>query len=128
LSRLLAGSCRRCARSRGRAARRLIGQMTRIAVTGLGAATAFGAGVDALWAGVVEGRRAMATRPELATWTASPVALAPKLAFDAHGRTGTLATLAVEEALADAGGLRDLSRARLAVTVGTTLGSIDNWL
>jgi 3-oxoacyl-[acyl-carrier-protein] synthase II len=102
--------------------------VTRIAITGLGAATAFGAGVEAMWQGIVEGRRAMSVRPELAPWTTSPVALAPKIAFSSHGRAGTLATLAVEEAVADAGGLRDTSRARIAVTVGTTLGSIDDWL
>lgn len=100
----------------------------RAAVTGLGAVSGFGAGVELLWRALLEGRRAMVDRPELvaAGINAGPVALFPELALGSPSRATTLALLAAREALADAG---DPPRgARFGVTCGTTLGAIDGWL
>jgi 3-oxoacyl-(acyl-carrier-protein) synthase len=102
--------------------------MSRIVVTGMGAVCGFGRGVQALWCGLIEGRRATAPREELARCdlAVGPVALVPELPFDARDRAETLARWAADEALADAG----LSRpdAALALTFGTTKGGIEPFL
>jgi len=100
---------------------------TRIAITGMGASTGFGAGVDALWAGLLDGKRAMSVRPELAALTSSPLALSPLVPFDAPGRATSLALGAAEEALADAG-LGPSEARSLGIACGTTLGGVGGWL
>jgi 3-oxoacyl-[acyl-carrier-protein] synthase II len=102
------------------------GGTARIAVTGVGAVSGFGAGLDALWRGVVEGRRAVAARPELAGVAPGPIALAPTVPFDAPARAAQLAIAAAREAVDDAG--VSARGARVGVTLGTTLGGIHGWL
>jgi 3-oxoacyl-[acyl-carrier-protein] synthase II len=102
------------------------GGTARIAVTGVGAVSGFGAGLDALWRGVVEGRRAVAARPELAGLAQGPIALAPTVPFDAPARAAQLAIAAAREAVDDAG--VSARGARVGVTLGTTLGGIHGWL
>ena len=98
----------------------------RAAITGVGAVSGFGRGAERLWAALVEGRRAMRERPELAGVASGPVALVEELPLSAPSRAATMATWAAEEALADAG---DPARgARLGVACGTTLGGIAGWL
>ncbi|HEY7956711.1 MAG TPA: beta-ketoacyl-[acyl-carrier-protein] synthase family protein [Polyangia bacterium] len=102
--------------------------MRRAAITGIGAVSGFGAGVERLWSALLGGRRAMAERDELARAgiKAGPVALYPDLPLDAPARAIQLALIAAREALSDAG---DPPRgARLGVTCGTTLGAIGGWL
>ena len=98
----------------------------RAAVTGVGAVSGFGRGVEQLWAALVAGRRAMRERPELAGVAVGPVALVDELPLSAPSRAATMATWAAQEALADAGNPpRD---ARFGVACGTTLGGIAGWL
>lgn len=98
----------------------------RAAITGVGAVSGFGRGAERLWAALVEGRRAMRERAELAGVATGPVALVEELPLSAPSRAATMATWAAEEALADAG---DPARgARLGVACGTTLGGIAGWL
>jgi 3-oxoacyl-[acyl-carrier-protein] synthase II len=100
----------------------------RAAITGVGAVSGFGRGADALWAGLVEGRRAMRVQEQLtaAGLDVGPVALYPELPLGAPRRAAALALAAAEEALADAGA--PPRGPRLGVTCGTTLGGIDGWL
>ncbi len=99
----------------------------RVAITGLGASSGFGGGVEVLWAGLLDGRRAMSVRPELASLTATPLALSPLVPFDAPQRATQLALAAAREALADA--KLGASEAReLGIACGTTLGGIGGWL
>jgi 3-oxoacyl-[acyl-carrier-protein] synthase II len=100
----------------------------RVAVTGLGAVSGFGAGAERLWAALVEGRRAVAHRPALAeAGLPSTVALVPGGDPLAPGdRAVPLALAAAAEAVADAGGVD--GGERLAVFLGTTLGAIADWL
>ena len=98
----------------------------RAAITGVGAVSGFGRGAERLWAALVEGRRAMRERPELAGVATGPVALVDELPLSAPSRAATMATWAAEEALADAG--HPESGARLGLAFGTTLGGIAGWL
>jgi 3-oxoacyl-[acyl-carrier-protein] synthase II len=104
--------------------------VSRIVVTGLGAVSGFGRGTDALWRGLVEGRRATAPRSELeaAGLRVGPVALVPELPFSdaAAARAERLAAWAAEEAIADAG--LSIPDAALALTFGTTKGGIEPFL
>jgi 3-oxoacyl-[acyl-carrier-protein] synthase II len=104
--------------------------VTRIVVTGLGAVSGFGRGIDALWRGLVEGRRATALRPELdaAGLHVGPIALVPELPFSdaAAVRAECIAAWAAEEAVADAG--LSLPDPTLALTFGTTKGGIEPFL
>ena len=100
----------------------------RAAVTGLGAVSGFGAGVETLWRALVDGRRAVAEQAELtqAGLRVGPVALVPSLPLDAPSRATQIALSAAREALSDAG---DPARStRLGLSVGTTLGGISGWL
>lgn len=101
---------------------------TRVAVTGLGAITGFGAGAELLWASLVEGRRAMREREELTAQglRVGPVALVPSLPLEAPSRAAQMAVAAAREAVANAG---EVPRGpRLGVACGTTLGGISSWL
>ncbi|MEO6954242.1 MAG: beta-ketoacyl-[acyl-carrier-protein] synthase family protein [Polyangia bacterium] len=99
----------------------------RIAVTGLGAVTGFGRGVDVLWRGLVDGRRATAIRPELGSLAhVGPVALVPELVWGeaTAARAETISRWAAEEALADAG----VEGASTSLCYGTTKGGIAPFL
>jgi 3-oxoacyl-(acyl-carrier-protein) synthase len=103
----------------------------RAAVTGLGAVTGFGRGAERLWTALLAGARAMRPRPELTTAAGhaldvGPLALVDEVALSAPSRAQQLALIAAREALDDAG--ISTGGARLAVSCGTTLGGIANWL
>jgi 3-oxoacyl-[acyl-carrier-protein] synthase II len=100
----------------------------RAVVTGLGAVTGFGRGVERLWTALCAGQRAMREQPQLtaAGLRPGPVALVDELPLTALSRAATLARWAAEEALADAGAIP--RGPRLAVACGTTLGGIASWL
>src|SRR5260370_31111461 len=103
----------------------------RAAVTGLGAITGLGSGAERLWRAVLAGDRATRRRPELTTGgghvlDVGPLALVEEVPASAPSRAQQLALIAAREALADAGVTS--GGARLAVSCGTTLGGIGNWL
>ena len=100
----------------------------RAVVTGIGAVTGFGRGVERLWTALCDGERAMREQPQLtaAGLRVGPVALVDTLPLTAPSRAATLARWAAEEALADAGSVP--RGPRLAVACGTTLGGIASWL
>jgi 3-oxoacyl-(acyl-carrier-protein) synthase len=104
--------------------------MRRAAVTGIGAVTGFGFGVEPLFAGLVEGRRAVRMHAGLpridpeAEW--GPISLVPLVPFDLPSRAIELAVKAADEAVLDAGGVS--AGPRLGVTFGSTLGGIGQWL
>lgn len=104
--------------------------MSRIVITGLGAVSGYGRGVDTLWRGLVEGRRSTAARPELAAHglDVGPIALCPELPFPENvgSRAELLARWAADEAIADAG-LRTPDPL-LALCFGTTKGGIEQFL
>ncbi len=100
----------------------------RAVVTGMGAVTGFGRGVERLWTALLDGERAMREQPQLSAvgLRVGPVALVEALPLTAPSRAATLARWAAEEALADAGNVP--RGPRLAVACGTTLGGIASWL
>jgi 3-oxoacyl-[acyl-carrier-protein] synthase II len=105
--------------------------MRRVAVTGIGAVTGFGFGVEPLFAGLLEGRRAMRMhaglpRVEIVEGAVGPLSLVPLVPFDLPARAIELAMHAADEAVMDAGGVAP--GPRLGVTFGSTLGGIGQWL
>ncbi|MFD3742274.1 beta-ketoacyl synthase N-terminal-like domain-containing protein [Streptomyces sp. NPDC058629] len=103
-----------------------------VVVTGLGAVTCFGAGVDALWDGLLRADRLPVPAPDACGLPEHPrLYAAPDVedlragaAGQPPGRTSALLLAAVAEAVAEAG----LSRTDLfdaGLTVGTSLGDID---
>ncbi len=94
----------------------------RAVITGLGAVSGFGLGVPRLWSALLQGRRAVATHQVGATL--GTMALVPDSLLGE--RAAALTRMAAEEAVCDAGGVTP--GARLAVSVGTTLGGISAWL
>jgi len=104
--------------------------MSRIVITGIGAASGYGRGVDALWRGLMEGRRATAVRPGLAAQglDVGPIALSPELPFEENiaTRAEQLARWAADEAIADAG--LHTPDPLLALCFGTTKGGIEPFL
>jgi 3-oxoacyl-[acyl-carrier-protein] synthase II len=100
---------------------------TRVAVTGLGAVTGFGRGVEELWRALLDERRAMRPAPpSLAGLAVGPLALVESLPLDAPARATTLLRWATDEALADAGFAA--RGGRVGLCLGTTLGGITGWL
>lgn len=113
----------------------------RVAITGLGAVSGLGLGVDALWRGLLEGTTAVRRCPALGRvgLDLGPIARVA-LPGDASGadadegadllsgraRGTELALLAAEEALRDAGIGKDA--VSLGVSVGTTLGDKAPWV
>jgi 3-oxoacyl-[acyl-carrier-protein] synthase II len=107
----------------------------RIIVTGYGAVTPLGAGVDALWAGLVEGRSGVCElAAEGPVWEALPVRVAAPVTVDLEAPFGRvrarqldrgqqLALLAAAEAWDDAG-RPEVEPERLAVVVGTGVGGV----
>jgi 3-oxoacyl-(acyl-carrier-protein) synthase len=110
----------------------------RAAITGLGAVSGFGRGVDRLWRALVAGDRAMRPRVGLVDGAGhaldvGPLSIVDDVPFEAPSRAQQLALLAAREALEDAGlstgGAEFSDRgSRVAVACGTTLGGIGNWL
>ena len=102
----------------------------RVVVTGMGAVSGFGRGVDALWAGVLAGRRATVIQPQLEArgLDVGPVALVPDLPFDVHldTRVETMCLWAAHEALGTAG--LSAPDPTLALCFGTTKGGIGHIL
>jgi 3-oxoacyl-[acyl-carrier-protein] synthase II len=104
----------------------------RVAVTGLGAVTAFGAGVAALRDGAWSGASAIApvTLFDVSRFVATRGAEVRSVPADprgeAAGRTERLALAAAAEAL-EAAGLADFGGAGAGVAVGTTLAGCDTW-
>ncbi|MBX6394986.1 MAG: beta-ketoacyl-[acyl-carrier-protein] synthase family protein [Alicyclobacillaceae bacterium] len=117
----------------------------RVAVTGMGAVTPFGRGVDVLWDAVMNRRSAVgpATRPDLACFSPvtaeirdfSPADYLPKKLVRDTDRFTQLTLVAVDEALRDAGLLAapetrlipDCDPERSAVAWGTALGGIGSF-
>lgn len=107
----------------------------RIAMTGYGAVTPLGVGVDALWSGLIEGRSGARELDGFdATWADLPVRVAAPVTADLEAALGRvrarrldrsqqLALLAADEAWRDADH-RDLDPERLAVAVGTGVGGV----
>ncbi|WP_326678180.1 beta-ketoacyl-[acyl-carrier-protein] synthase family protein [Streptomyces sp. NBC_01237] len=105
-----------------------------VVVTGLGAVTCFGAGVDALWDGLLRADRLPVPAPDACglpepppLYAADPDPSAPGFPpthGEGAGRTGALLLSAVAEAVAEAG-LTDEDLLDAGLTVGTSLGDID---
>lgn len=109
----------------------------RIAMTGYGAVTPFGLGVDALWSGLVEGRSG-ARALEGETWEGLPVKIAAPVTEDLEAvlghpkarqldRSQQFAMVAAGQAWADAG-QPDVDPERLAVVIGTGIGGVTTLL
>ena len=101
----------------------------RVAVTGLGAVSALGRGVEALWTGLCQGRRGVRPAPEGLPppgIEVGPLGLFTALPLDTHDRAGRHGLDAALEALAD--GKLPPRRAPMALSIGTTLGGIEAWL
>ncbi|MEU5720048.1 beta-ketoacyl synthase N-terminal-like domain-containing protein [Streptomyces sp. NPDC020403] len=95
-----------------------------VVVTGLGAMTCFGSGVDALWEGLLRADRRPEPAPDGCGLPEHPRLYAAPPGAGAPGRTSSLVVEAVAEAVAEARLTReDLFDAGL--TVGTSLGDID---
>lgn len=119
--------------------------MKRAAVTGLGAVSGLGLGVDALWQGLLRGESAPRRYPALAAagLAVGPIAKvwlagdgdAPEsddgaalLAGRAEARATELLRLAAHEALRDAGFSGRPPELRLGLAIGTTLGEKAPWV
>ena len=111
----------------------------RIAMTGYGAVTPLGLGVDALWSGLVEGRSGVRELERLdVAWADLPVRVAAPVTADLEAALGgvrarrldrsqQMALIATDEAWRDSG-LRDCDPERLAVSVGTGVGGVQTLL
>ncbi|OII12436.1 beta-ketoacyl synthase [Curtobacterium sp. MCBA15_008] len=110
-----------------------------ISITGYGAVSPFGHGVDVLWDALVAGRSGVHVleRPG-ALWAQVPILVGADAALDADGALGRvraarldrsqqLALVAAEEAWADAGAPA-VEGDRLAVVVGTGIGGVETLL
>ncbi|MBW3657532.1 MAG: beta-ketoacyl-ACP synthase II [Actinobacteria bacterium] len=112
--------------------------MTQVVVTGLGAITPAGRGVDATWKGVLAG--VTAARPDdLLEEAGTPVTISCRVpAFDADEELGRgssrrldrfthLALLAAEEAVTHAGLDGDVDLDRVGVVLGSGIGGAETW-
>lgn len=111
----------------------------RIAVTGYGALTALGDGVEALWSGLLEGRSGARLLDEAGgAWAELPVRIAAPVTADLEAALGRprarrldrsqqLAIIAGGEAWRDAGSPQ-ADPERLAVVVGTGIGGVGTLL
>jgi 3-oxoacyl-[acyl-carrier-protein] synthase II len=107
-----------------------------ISITGYGAVSPFGHGVDTLWDALVAGRSGVHDLDRTGThWDQVPIRVGAAAALDADGALGRvranrldrsqqLALVAVEEAWADAGA-PTVEGDRLAVVVGTGIGGVE---
>lgn len=111
----------------------------RIVMTGFGAMTPLGAGVEALWAGLLDGRSGVRDLSgQGPRWAELPVAVGAPVEVDLSealgrvrarqlDRSQQLALLAAAEAWADAG-QPEVDPERLAVVVGTGIGGVTTLL
>jgi 3-oxoacyl-[acyl-carrier-protein] synthase II len=90
----------------------------RIAITGVGAVSGFGRGAETLWKNLLDGNRAMRQRVDLPA--IGPISFFDELPLETPERAAKMALMAIEEL--------EIPRARIGVTVGTTLGGIGGWL
>ena len=112
----------------------------RAVITGLGAVSSLGIGVEALWRGLLAGTQAVRRYPALAAvgLDIGPIGrvFLPGEEDDAVGsallggtpRATAMAELAASEALRDAGLLTRAPATRLGISVGTTLGEKAPWV
>ncbi|WP_420367742.1 beta-ketoacyl-[acyl-carrier-protein] synthase family protein [Curtobacterium sp. L1-20] len=110
-----------------------------ISITGYGAVSPFGHGVDALWDALVAGRSGVHVLDRAgAQWDGLPIRVGADAALDADGALGRvranrldrsqqLALVAADEAWADAGS-PEVPGDRLAVVVGTGIGGVETLL
>jgi len=110
-----------------------------ISITGYGAVSPFGHGVDVLWDALVAGRSGVRRLDRSGSlWEQVPIRIGADAALDADGALGRvranrldrsqqLALVAAEEAWADAGA-PDVEGDRLAVVVGTGIGGVETLL
>ena len=110
-----------------------------ISITGYGAVSPFGHGVDTLWDALVAGRSGVHDLDRTGThWDQVPIRVGAAAALDADGALGRvranrldrnqqLALVAAEEAWADAGA-PTVEGDRLAVVVGTGIGGVETLL
>ncbi|MGN6409342.1 MAG: beta-ketoacyl-[acyl-carrier-protein] synthase family protein [Curtobacterium sp.] len=110
-----------------------------ISITGYGAVSPFGHGVDTLWDALVDGRSGVRELDHTGShWDQVPIRVGAAAALDAHGALGRvranrldrsqqLALVAAEEAWADAG-TPAVEGDRLAVVVGTGIGGVETLL
>jgi len=110
-----------------------------ISITGYGAVSPFGHGVDVLWDALVAGRSGVRGLDRSGSlWEQVPIRIGADAALDADGALGRvranrldrsqqLALVAAEEAWADAGA-PDVEGDRLAVVVGTGIGGVETLL
>ena len=110
-----------------------------ISITGYGAVSPFGHGVDALWQALVAGRSGVrALEHDGALWDQVPIRIGAPAALDADGALGRvrakrldrsqqLALVAADEAWVDAGA-PEVDGTRLAVVVGTGIGGVETLL
>jgi 3-oxoacyl-[acyl-carrier-protein] synthase II len=110
-----------------------------ISITGYGAVSPFGHGVDTLWDALVDGRSGVRELDHTGShWDQVPIRVGAAAALDADGALGRvranrldrsqqLALVAAEEAWADAG-TPTVEGDRLAVVVGTGIGGVETLL
>jgi 3-oxoacyl-[acyl-carrier-protein] synthase II len=111
----------------------------RIAISGLGAVSPLGDGVEALWEGLLAGRSGVRDLSALGeAWAALPIPVAAPAVVDVEDRLGRvearrldrsqqLALIAAAEAWADAGA-PEVEGERFAVVVGTGIGGLETLL
>ncbi|MGW4234419.1 beta-ketoacyl-[acyl-carrier-protein] synthase family protein [Streptomyces sp. NPDC004980] len=95
-----------------------------VVVTGLGAVTCFGSGVDALWEGLLRADGRPVPAPDACGLPEHPRLYAAPAGDATTGRTGALVVEAVAEAVAEARLTGD-DLLSAGLTVGTSLGDID---
>lgn len=111
----------------------------RVVITGYGAVTPLGNGVEALWSGLLEGRSGIAELPaEGGLWDVLPVRVGAAVPFDVVATLGAVkarrvdrsqqfALLAAQEAW-DGAGAPEVDGDRFAVVVGTGIGGVETLL
>jgi 3-oxoacyl-[acyl-carrier-protein] synthase II len=109
------------------------GDETRVVITGLGAVTSIGTGIEAFWQALLDGRSGISPIARFETSGADthvggeipdfdPRAALPASRVDRYGRASQLAIAAGRLALADAGLPDRLAEPGVSVFVGTTMG------
>ena len=108
-----------------------------VVITGMGAVSPYGFGVDPLWQGLLQGRNCMHTVPELdalelvrtkiaATVPAADYSFIPRKYRRSMSRMGLYAYCAAQEALRQAG--YETAPDQLGFFMGSTLNSISVWM
>lgn len=101
----------------------------KVAITGAGAVTAFGAGVETLWEALLSGRTALRPpqRLDVARFPGAVVAEIGSLPSDSEEDTPQAARLALAAAREALAGHPDFGGPRVALVVGSTLGTNALW-